>query len=54
MKAAAIQSPSIGRIIRGELIQRHDDGTATIRFAGSLVRRGREVTIDEMMCTTAS
>ncbi|PZX14231.1 hypothetical protein LX81_03030 [Palleronia aestuarii] len=54
MKSAAIHSPSLDRIIRGELIARHDDGTATIRFAGSLVRRGREITIAEMMGAAVS
>ena len=37
MKTAAIHSESIGGTIRGELIERHDDGTVTIRFAGILL-----------------
>ncbi len=54
IKSAAILSPLLNRIIRGELIERHDDGTTTIRFAGSLVCRGREITIAEMMETAVS
>ena len=49
MKTAAIQSDSIGRIVRGELIERHEDGTATIRFAGSLTMHGAEITVADMM-----
>ncbi len=49
MTTAAIHSEAIGSTIRGELIERHGDGTATIRFAGSLVRRGREVTVADMI-----
>ena len=49
MKTAAIQRESIGGIVRGELIERHGDGTATIRFAGSLTMRGTEITIADMM-----
>lgn len=51
MKTAAIQSESIGGIVRGELIERHEDGTATIRFAGSLTMRGAEITIADMIAT---
>ena len=49
MKTAAIHSESIGGTIRGELIERHDDGTVTIRFAGSLLSRGTEITIADMI-----
>lgn len=49
MKTAAIRRESIGGIVRGELIERHEDGTATIRFAGSLKMRGAEITIADMM-----
>lgn len=49
MKTAAIRNESTGMTMRGELIERHGDGTVTIRFAGSLILRGAEVTIADMM-----
>jgi hypothetical protein len=51
MNTAAIHSDSIGGTIRGELIERHGDGTVTIRFAGSLLSRSTEITIADMMRT---
>ena len=50
MQTTAIQSRS-GTTVRGELITRHPDGTATIRFAGSLEMHGKEVTIADMIAT---
>ena len=49
MTTAAIHRESLGRAIRGELVERHGDGTATIRFAGSLSVRGIEITIADMI-----
>ncbi len=49
MKTAAIYSKPVGGTIRGELIERHGDGTVTIRFAGSLLSRGTEITIAGMI-----
>ncbi len=48
MKTAAIHRDSIG-IVRGELIARQEDGTVTIRSAGSIIMRGKEITIADMM-----
>jgi hypothetical protein len=41
---AAIASPHDGRELGGMVvIERHDDGTTTINFAGMLPTRGREL-----------
>lgn len=49
MKTAAIRSESTGMAMCGELIERIGDGTVTIRFARSLILRGAEVTVADMM-----
>ncbi|WP_221931665.1 hypothetical protein [Palleronia caenipelagi] len=54
MQTAAILSDETGKLIRGELIERRKDGTATILFAGSLKRTGREVTIEDLMARAPS
>ena len=40
-------------VVRGELVERHGDDTVSIRFAGAIPMRGREVTIAEMIASAA-
>lgn len=48
-RTAAILHPDLGEPVRGELVERHDNGDVTIRYAGAFIMRGRELTIEEII-----